>query len=244
MFTQRGISTDSKGGRVQGGRDVGFCSTKAPTAGSQRPRALAVALALCAAMAEAKPAMVQSREPVSNLGVGASSQRRTTQGCQRAQKFRTGDSLGGHTLSRVSVELSGGDDANDNGGGDDPAYRRLEMRLGYGFSAFGGRFMSTPGAGVGFSNGSRDCSLGWTLVRGDRSGGIGSLELALEATHHENDNTTPDADGAEHARCARPAGAENGSVAGGASAAHVAWPCRHGSNSGVRDNQGRRAREV
>ena len=79
--------------------------------------------------------------------------------------------------------------ANDNGtGGDDLANRRLEMRLGYGLSAFGDRFTSVPEAGLGFSNGSRDLSLGWTLTRERRDGGIGSLELALEARRHENDN--------------------------------------------------------
>ena len=85
--------------------------------------------------------------------------------------------------------------ANGNGGGgDDLANRRFEMRLGYGFAAFGDQFTSTPGAGLGLSNGSREMSLGWTLVRDNH--GTGSLELALEATRHENDNAPT---GAEHA---------------------------------------------
>ena len=89
--------------------------------------------------------------------------------------------------------------ANDNGGdGDELANRRFEMRLGYGLSAFGDRFTLTPEAGVGFSNGSRDLSLGWRLTRESR-GGIGALELALEATRHENDNATAGAGRAEHA---------------------------------------------
>ena len=75
--------------------------------------------------------------------------------------------------------------------GDGLASRRFEMRLGYGLAAFGDRFTMTPEAGVGFSNGSRDYSLAWRLVRDARPGAIGSLELSFEARRHENDNAAP-----------------------------------------------------
>ena len=83
------------------------------------------------------------------------------------------------------------------GDGGDPGNRRFEMRLGYGFSALGDRFTSTPEVGVGFSNRSRDYSLGWRRVRENRGGETGTLELALEARRRETGNAAPEA--AEHA---------------------------------------------
>ena len=86
--------------------------------------------------------------------------------------------------------------ANDNGEGNrDLKSRRLELKLGYGFSAFGDRFTFTPEAGVGLSDTGRDYSLGWRLVRGAGSGGDGgSFELSFEATRREsaNDDTPPE----------------------------------------------------
>ena len=82
--------------------------------------------------------------------------------------------------------------ANDNG--DEFQRRRLELKLGYGFGAFGDRFTSTPEAGFAMSEGRREYSLGWRLVRDRRRGDIGSLEFALEARREEsaNDNTPPE----------------------------------------------------
>lgn len=79
-------------------------------------------------------------------------------------------------------------------GESDFARRRFEMKLGYGLAAFGGRFTTTPEIGFGFSGGRRDYSLGWRLVRDRRKGGIGSLELSLEARRGEsaNDNADPE----------------------------------------------------
>ena len=54
--------------------------------------------------------------------------------------------------------------ANDNG--DELQRRRLEMKLGYGLSAFGDRFTFTPELGVGLSDGGRDYNLGWRLNLG------------------------------------------------------------------------------
>ena len=95
--------------------------------------------------------------------------------------------LGRGTLEGLAADDDGGELAN----------RRFEMRLGYGFAAFGDRFTLTPEAGVGLSNGSRDYSLGWRIVRDARPVDIGSLELALEARRHENDGAAPGT-GAEH----------------------------------------------
>ena len=86
--------------------------------------------------------------------------------------------------------------ANDNGEGNrDLKSRRLELKLGYGFSAFDDRFTWTPEAGVGLSDSGRDYSLDWRLVRGAGSGSDGgSLELSFEATRREsaNDNADPE----------------------------------------------------
>ena len=75
--------------------------------------------------------------------------------------------------------------ANDNGGSD-PANRRLELRLGYGFAAFGDRFTSTPELGLELGQGQREVSLGWRLNLA-RSGPV-SMELGLTATRREAAN--------------------------------------------------------
>ena len=75
--------------------------------------------------------------------------------------------------------------ANDNGGSD-PANRRLELRLGYGFPAFGDRFTSTPELGLGLGQGQREVSLGWRLNLA-RSGPV-SMELGFTATRREAAN--------------------------------------------------------
>ena len=82
--------------------------------------------------------------------------------------------------------------ANDNG--DELQRRRLELKLGYGFGAFGDRFTSVPEAGFAMSEGRREYSLGWRLVRDRRRGDIGSLEFSLETRRREsaNDDTPPE----------------------------------------------------
>ena len=57
--------------------------------------------------------------------------------------------------------------ANDNG--DELERRRLEVKLDYGFGAFGNRFTATPEVGFGMSASHRDYSLVWRFVR-DRRG--------------------------------------------------------------------------
>ena len=104
----------------------------------------------------------------------------------------------------LGVSASGGADAllgratlaglvaNDDG--DELERRRLELRLGYGFGAFGDRFTARPEAGFAMSAGRREYSLVWRLARDRRDGDIGSLEFALEAQRQEtaNDNTPPE----------------------------------------------------
>ena len=82
--------------------------------------------------------------------------------------------------------------ANDNG--DELERRRMEVKLGYGFGAFGDRFTSTPEVGFGMSAGHRDYSLAWRFVRDRRRGDIGSLEFSLDARRREsaNDDTPPE----------------------------------------------------
>ena len=63
--------------------------------------------------------------------------------------------------------------------------RRLELELGYGMPALGGRFTSTPEIGFGLSETDHDYRLGWRLAR---QSGAGSFGLSLEAIRHESAN--------------------------------------------------------
>ena len=94
-------------------------------------------------------------------------------------------------LSRTTLD---GLAANDNGGNDDLKSHRLELKLGYGFSAFDHRFTWTPELGAGLSDTGRDYSLGWRLLRGGFGAPDGgSFELSFEARRREsaNDDTPP-----------------------------------------------------
>ena len=119
-----------------------------------------------------------------------------TPGTARGLSFSMSQTLGAQAAGGVNALLERGAlaelAANDNA--DEFERRRLELKLGYGFGAFGDRFTSVPEAGFGMSEGLRDYSLGWRLVRDRRGGDIGSLEFALEARRQEsaNDNTRPE----------------------------------------------------
>ena len=81
--------------------------------------------------------------------------------------------------------------ASDSGDGGELWSRRFELKSGYGFSALGGGFTSTPEIGIGLSDTGRDYSLGWRLTR--VAGDSGSLELSFEARRENaNDNTGPE----------------------------------------------------
>ena len=79
--------------------------------------------------------------------------------------------------------------ANDD---DELQRRRLELKLGYGLSAFGDRFTATPEIRLGLSDSGRDYSVGGRLKLAQS--GPTSLALKLEATRREN----ADDNAAEH----------------------------------------------
>ena len=120
-------------------------------------------------------------------------------GSDRGAKLRLTQTLGGSSAGGADALLSrttlDGLAANDNGAGgsDELKSRRLELKFGYGLSAFGDRFAWTPEVGFGLSDTGRDYSLGWSLVRGGSVSDDGSLELSFEARRRESatDDTPP-----------------------------------------------------
>ncbi len=112
----------------------------------------------------------------------------------RGLSLTLGQALGASATGGVDA-LYGRDTMAGLGGADDDAgpadllgRRRLEARVGYGLSAFGGRFTGTPELGFGVSESGRDYRLGWrlTLAGGNTAGGnAGSFGLHLEATRRE-----------------------------------------------------------
>ena len=88
----------------------------------------------------------------------------------------------------LSRETMAGLAANDNGDG----RRRREVKFGYGFGMFEGRFTATPEIGLGLSEAGRDYSLGWRLTH--TGSGAGSLDLSVEARRREsaNDDDPPE----------------------------------------------------
>ena len=102
--------------------------------------------------------------------------------------------LGRGTMAGLAAN-DDGSGAGGSGADDDLANRRLELRMGYGFSAFGDRFTATPELGLGLSNDHREYTLGWRLDL--VQGGTGALELGLEATRREATGANDDAP-AEH----------------------------------------------
>ena len=102
------------------------------------------------------------------------------QGSGLGPKLTLTQTMGGPASGGADALLGqrhlGGLAANDNGG-DELANRRLELRFGYGFSAFGDRFASTPEIGLGLSSGHREYTLSWRLDLA--RGGSTALELRL-----------------------------------------------------------------
>ncbi len=83
--------------------------------------------------------------------------------------------------------------ANDNG--DALHRRRLEVRFGYGFAAFGNRFSSTPEVAVGLSDAGQDYISGWRMLRDGGAPDGNTPKLALEAWRREtavNRNAPPE----------------------------------------------------
>ena len=88
----------------------------------------------------------------------------------------------------VGAQASGGADAllrpdsaeeliavNDDEG--DLGNRRLEARLGYGLSTFGGRYVTTPALGFGLTELEREVSHSWRLVEASDNGLVFGLEI-------------------------------------------------------------------
>ena len=120
------------------------------------------------------------------------------QGTGRGPKLTVTQTYGGPASGGADAllgrETVAGPAANDSGDGGELRSRRLELKYGYGFSAFGDGFTSTPGIGMGLSDTGRDYSLGWRLTR--VAGDDRSLEFSFEARRRENAN---DNAGPEHA---------------------------------------------
>ena len=76
--------------------------------------------------------------------------------------------------------------------GDALEARRLDVRVGYGFSVFDTRFVSTPEIGVERAQADRELRVGWRLelARSDRM----AIEAGIEATRPElaYDETGPE----------------------------------------------------
>ena len=97
----------------------------------------------------------------------------------------------------VGAEASGGLDAllrpaaaralaaDDHGDG--LRRRRLEARLGYGLSSFGGRYTATPEIGIGFSDAAREYIYGWRLEGSGHEG----FELRFEGARVDPANDDP-----------------------------------------------------
>ena len=100
------------------------------------------------------------------------------------------------TMDGLAANSGSGSPGSRSGAGDsddEMKSRRLELKLGYGLPAFGGRFTWTPEVGASLSDTGRDYSLGWRLVRGGSGDGGGSFEISFEARRSEsaNDDTQP-----------------------------------------------------
>ena len=104
--------------------------------------------------------------------------------------------MGGSSSGGVDALLSPttleGLAAND-GGNDDLQNQRLELKLSFGFPAFGDRFSLTPELELGLYDSGRDYRMGWRLTRLAETG---SFNLSLDATRQEN--TTSDGAAPQH----------------------------------------------
>ena len=116
------------------------------------------------------------------------------QGSGRGPKLTLSQTMGASAAGGADALLGrrtlAGLAANDHGNGLEN--RRLEFRMGYGLSALGGRFTSTPELGLALSNGQREYSLGWRLGLAQTGGN--ALELRVEANRREaaNDRKEPE----------------------------------------------------
>ena len=87
-------------------------------------------------------------------------------------------------LGRETLEGLAGLTATDAG----QQSRRLDIRAGYGFAAFGDRFTATPELRLALEPERREYRLGWRLVLAGR--GPSAFEIGLEGTRHEHADHT------------------------------------------------------
>ena len=103
--------------------------------------------------------------------------------------FSLEQTLGGPATAQVEALLGGSATAastTTNGGrGNAMDNQRLELRWGYGLSAFRDAFSLTPHLAVGFSPTGRDTTLGWTLAPLGASFATPSSTVSLEVTRRE-----------------------------------------------------------
>ena len=132
-------------------------------------------------------------------GVSGSLAWRQKPSSDRGAKLTLTQTLGGSAADGLNALLTSSTldalAANDDGGEAEPESRRLELKLGYGLPAFGGRFTWTPEMSFGLSETERDVSLGWQLIQDrSRTQNGRSFELTFEARRREsvNDDTAPE----------------------------------------------------
>ena len=132
-------------------------------------------------------------------GVSGSVAWRQRPSSEQGAKLTLTQTFGGTTVDGVDALLTSSTldalAANDDGGEAEPESRRLELKLGYGLPAFGGRFTWTPEMSFGLSETERDVSLGWQLIQDrSRTQNGRSFELTFEARRREsvNDDTAPE----------------------------------------------------
>ena len=107
---------------------------------------------------------------------------------ERGFSLTLSQTMGAHASGGMDALLGRGtlEGLAANDGGAELDNRRLELKMGYGFGVFAGRFTATPEAGLGLSDGHREVSIGGRL--GFAGGGPVSMELGLAVTQREAAN--------------------------------------------------------
>ena len=98
---------------------------------------------------------------------------------ERGPSLTLSQIVGAHTSGGMEALLRPGNAlgaAND--GGDDLGHRRLEVKLGYGFALFDGRWTGVPELGLGWSETVRETTLGWRLAGARQAGMAFEVEAA------------------------------------------------------------------
>ena len=143
--------------------------------------------------------LTHEAEQFAERGISGGLAWRQNPSSDRGAKLTLTQTFGASTTDGVNELLTSSTldalSANDDGEGAELDSRRLDLKLGYGLPAFGGRFTWTPQVGLGLSQSDREVNLGWQLMRsGSRTPNGGSIELTVEARRREsaNDDTAPE----------------------------------------------------